>query len=155
MSIKYQVNDFFTYKIKWVKWWYQRASRGYADCDVWSLDSYLNSFLPKALRQLKRDAIGHPATVQGLKTWLNLLEKMALGFESSHRLEDAGNWTMNEGSEIYSTPCPDRLGYSEVKFTNEWTPEQVKHFKELDKKDRETFKNGMNLFAKYYMSLWD
>lgn len=35
-----------------VKWVWQRARYGYAECDLFSLDAYLASWLPSALREL-------------------------------------------------------------------------------------------------------
>ncbi len=142
------------YNLHWFKWWYQRAKRGYADCDIWSLDGYLNSWLPKALRHLKETSHGHPGNVQGFKTWQNILERIALGFEASSRIANTENWVLNEGQEMYSVPTNDPC-LSEIKFKNNWTPEQIKYFRELDKKDYRIFKQGMTLFSKYYMNLWD
>lgn len=38
----------------------QRGRRGWADQDVWSLDGYLNSWLPDALRRLRDTKQGVP-----------------------------------------------------------------------------------------------
>ena len=43
-----------------VKWFIQRGWRGYADCDVWSIDWYLCGWLPGALRQLANNVHGVP-----------------------------------------------------------------------------------------------
>lgn len=154
MSILYRIKD-LRYQFRWIKWWYQRAKRGYADCDVWSIDYYLNSFLPRMLRQLKDETHGHPSSVKGFKTWQGILEKIALGFEASQRLANSDNWVLNEGSEMIFMPPKEGENTGEIKFTNEWTPEQIKHFRELDRKDHQIFKHGMELFVKYYMGLWD
>ena len=64
-KIKYGYFDYMYYPLyrRWyslsripseVKWFIQRGKRGYADCDVWSLDSYLNSWMPEAIHQLKK-----------------------------------------------------------------------------------------------------
>ena len=110
--------------MRWFKWWYQRAKRGYANCDVWSLDWYLNSWLPQAIRQLKNS--GYPADLTPQK-WNDVLERIALGFESADRINKMANWGDNN-SDIA---------------------------KSLDEKDFKLFKYGMGLFAKYYMSLWN
>ena len=148
MRLFYRIKEFFNYDIRWLKWWCQRAKRGFSDRDVWSIDYYLNSILPKMLRQLKETTHGYPGSVQGFKTWQNLLERMALGFEASDRITDAKNWVMNDDNEFYV----ENTFFEE---TNPWTPEQVKSFRELDRRDMRTFKQGMNLFTKYYHSLWD
>lgn len=62
------------------RWFIQRGKRGYADCDVWSLDYYLSGWLPKALREHKNNSQSYP---KGLtqKKWQAMLEKMAKGFD--------------------------------------------------------------------------
>lgn len=35
-----------------LKWFMQRGWRGYADCDVWSLDGYLATWMPQAVRKI-------------------------------------------------------------------------------------------------------
>lgn len=153
MRLFYRLKEFFNSDIYEIKYWYQRAKRGYADRDVWAIDYYLNSFMPKMIRQLKETTHGYPGGLSP-KKWDNILEKIALGFEAADRITDTKNWVMNEGSEMYTVPT-DNPHLTEIKFTNDWTPEQVKHFKELDRKDMRTFKAGMDLFVKHYFSLWD
>jgi hypothetical protein len=69
------------------KWFVQRGYRGYADCDVWGIDWYLTKWLSKAIRQLKNSKLGHPMGMTP-KGWQTRLEKMAVGFDAAHRLED-------------------------------------------------------------------
>lgn len=84
-----------------LKWFYQRGSRGYADCDVWSIDAYIVHWLPAALRQLKKENHGHPTSVcnedidwtthidcKGEERWEALLEEMASGLEMAFVLQD-------------------------------------------------------------------
>ena len=40
------------------KWAYQRAKRGYADCDIWNFDSYLEKIISKGLRELEHTLRG-------------------------------------------------------------------------------------------------
>lgn len=69
------------------KWFIQRGYRGYADCDVWSLDSYLIRWMPKALRKLRDNKIGHPMGMT-MAGWRTRLEKMADGFDAAYELID-------------------------------------------------------------------
>ena len=116
---------------------YQRATRGYADCDVWSIDDYLNSWLPSALRDLKGTA--HPCLGNGVcpsdcdcdTQWDAKLETMALGFEASQRLNDLA-WDDECG------PNPDR------ECIERWTA-----------KEEVTRKAGFARFAEYYRGLWN
>ncbi len=46
--------------VLWVYWKWQRATRGYADCDVWNLNTYLLTWLPSAIRQLRDTGNSYP-----------------------------------------------------------------------------------------------
>jgi hypothetical protein len=43
-----------------VKWFIQRGTRGYAECDVWGLDTYISEVLSKSLRDLAESKTGVP-----------------------------------------------------------------------------------------------
>ena len=45
---------------KCLKWSKQRIVRGYADCDTWSIDGYLQKLLPDMLQYLKDNRHGSP-----------------------------------------------------------------------------------------------
>ena len=71
----------------------QRGLRGYAIEDVWSLDDYLASWLPHALRDLYQHpsmAAGYPPSdnVKTQKQWHRILETMAQGFDAHHTLAE-------------------------------------------------------------------
>jgi len=42
------------------RWYYQRATRGWADCDVWGLDSYICDVMVPALEHLRKTKGGVP-----------------------------------------------------------------------------------------------
>jgi len=68
-----------------VKWFIQRGCRGYADCDVWSLDGYLLRVIPSALDQLRKECHGHPCDLSP-ESWDYILEKIADGLRSEEKL---------------------------------------------------------------------
>lgn len=70
-----------------VKWFIQRGRRGYADCDVWSLDYYLAGWLPKALTHLQDNNISHPTGMTS-KGWKTRLEIMKQGFLAVQKMND-------------------------------------------------------------------
>ena len=43
-----------------IKWSRQRVHRGYADCDIWAMDSYLQRLIPDMLQALKDTRHGSP-----------------------------------------------------------------------------------------------
>ncbi len=68
---------------KRIKWFIQRGTRGYADCDTWSLDSYIAGWLPSALRQFADEAFSHPiGTPMG--KWKKTLRDIATNLEKAH-----------------------------------------------------------------------
>lgn len=120
------------------KWFLQRGWRGYSDRDNWSIDSYLNLWMPTALRNLKRGP-GYPVDMMPMeyqlsgndiptevcdaayKRWQDTLENMAKGFEAAAALSE----------EI---PMPD-------------SPRRIQLEREMEL--------GLRLFAEHYFSLWD
>jgi len=121
-----------------LKWFFQRAWRGYGDNDSWSLDDYLNSWLPQAIRSLKSGS-GYPVdvylTLYPNEDWMNMdpihstlahahwheiLESMAQGFEAAAKI-------------------------SAFEFDGAT---------ELDTLQRQMHE-GLRLFSQYYQNLWD
>ena len=45
---------------KCVKWSKQRITRGYCDCDVWEMFSFLQTLIPDMLQTLKDTRMGSP-----------------------------------------------------------------------------------------------
>jgi len=97
----------------------QRALRGYGNTDLWNLDSYLDGWLPLALRELARIHVGYPSVVYDhygtelykldweiteedsercSTIWEQTLERMALGFDA-HRVLTEHSWSMNTEAE--------------------------------------------------------
>ena len=93
-----------------IKWFLQRGWRGYADCDLWSMDDWLAEMLPRALRQLKENKHGTPIICfpeeyrgwyegdapdgmheTAVAKWDGILNSMIKGFEAHRELEDL-NW---------------------------------------------------------------
>ena len=65
---------FYEYYRK-IKWVIQRGLRGYADCDVWSLDMYLVRWLPDAINKLRTNLHGYPIEMTS-ESWDATLQEM-------------------------------------------------------------------------------
>ena len=65
-------------------YFWQRGTRGYADCDVWSLDMYLSQWLPLALDSMKGGSYPGQRGMTS-KRWDEILDKMAEGFKAYYR----------------------------------------------------------------------
>ena len=155
----------------WALFHYQRATRGWADCDTWSLDGYLNEWLPDALRHLKLHTNGFPASMyteeeakivqpygtlwagedadqRAADKWGYILTKIIVGFEANKRMMD-GLYESELG------PYPDGA----LDFNDPVRDAIIKERFELEKpfieRDKQLFAEGMALFVQYYNSLWD
>lgn len=143
---------------------YQRAKRGWSKYDVWNLDTYHSEVMVGALSHLKIDKQGYPAGVEAEATcpftpeteqyfnfyitvWENIVEEMIEGFRAHLRIQDG----------MYD----DKLGpYPDFPYTNR-TPEQEKILDDrleamnaLVQEDERLRARGLELFSKYYPSLW-
>lgn len=67
------------------RWFIQRGSRGWADCDVWSLDNYLAGWVPDALDRLLANKLGHPIGMTR-KGWDTRLKRMKEGFVEANKI---------------------------------------------------------------------
>lgn len=151
------------------KWFIQRGRRGWADCDTWSLDYYLNSWMPAALRHLKAHKHGTPMSVFptgpeytkdcgnpteeaeaiAIARWDEIMDKMIAGFEASERINDSlyekelGDYPMRRpdglSRDAWEKVGNDRFAASRL----------------LEERDEKIMEEGLALFAKHYHSLWD
>lgn len=150
-----------------VKWFIQRGRRGYADCDVWSIDHYINGWMPAALRRLKDTKQGLPCSIfepedcgedghpseegteRAQARWNAIMDKMIAGFEADQRASDG---VYEE--ELGQYPLDRPSGVSAAAWA------KVKHdrfeaSKFLTKRDETLSEEGRALFMKHYHSLWD
>jgi hypothetical protein len=128
-------------KAKW-----QRSTRGWADCDVWSLDSWFQHVMPNMLRQLAENKMGIPMTVF-TKEELALME---LG-EEVDDTNAAKRWdtilhTMAHRLEAHQRFWDNMDKYSELD-TKAFMKKEDESIKEVDA--------GLEMFVKYFWSLWD
>jgi hypothetical protein len=165
----------------WAKYKIQRANRGWADCDIWSLDWYLSSWLPDALRRLKDTKHGTPFSVFpeeqefidetgnpteqaceiAKKRWDEVLCKMIAGFEAFVRIGDSPTSYEPEIGEFphVEWKCiPTENGTVRLLFTeeedraiDEWRARESP----LIARDQKIWEEGAALFIKHFGSLWD
>lgn len=119
-------HKFALYLLKDIIAFIQRGKRGWADCDLWNLDEYLMSWLPSALRNLAENHSGHPCGLTN-KKWTSILNKMADGFGG--------------------------VGESEKLYFNGKI--NIKDCMENEKLEAKHLQKSLELFSKYFTSLWD
>lgn len=124
-----------------IKWFIQRGYRGYADCDAWSIGDYLNSWLPNAIAELKKSKHGTPAIMltEVFGEDYKVIEPPQEDWDKCH-----ARWQEIMSQMIQAFKAQKTLDECKVQYNS-------KKWKELEK----VHKIGMELFAKYYMCLWD
>lgn len=82
-----------------IKYFVQRGMRGYSDRDTWSIDYYLSSWMPRALRSIAKTGMSYPGVgeVNTPKKWAEIIKKMEKGFEASNKL---GDWKYSNPEEL-------------------------------------------------------
>ena len=81
-----------------IRAFYQRGTRGWADCDTWGLNYYLSCWLPQALKRLRDNSRGCPPELfdvtditheDNCHKWKDILDEMIDGFEAYRKFEDS------------------------------------------------------------------
>jgi len=70
----------------WVRlrWRYQRSKRGWADRDVWSLDSYLAKLIGSSIASLRNHGHGYPSDIT-LEQWDDVLTRISEPLLAYHK----------------------------------------------------------------------
>lgn len=102
---------------RWVRFFYQRRTRGFDDSETWALDTSLSRLIVPRLKRFKELLDGHPAEMT-FEEWNEILDEMIWSFD----------WFASE---------------KRWDLTNE---EEVVQLKRAEA--------GIQLFAKYFDSLW-
>lgn len=134
------------YEIK--KFW-QRGRHGYADVDVWSLDSYLNSIIFNGVIKLRDNLHGHPQELT-LNKWKRILEKIIWTFETAINIKNGKYIYMepDKRSESYYIKCKKMA--KNLNKDLEENSHYVMTFAECEK-----YEEGWQLFQKWFFHLWD
>ena len=138
----------FFHGLKYLK---QRAFRGYADCDLWSIDCYLCEIMPKMLKRLQETTHGYPIGFTE-ETWDQALDKMIEGFEAAKRIIDDEYMDKVQPDWYKKIMTMDKANkFDEPIFTVESNKKAL----EMIKADEELFKTSMKIFVDNYFGLWD
>lgn len=110
-DIKLALKPSFIYRLK-DKWFdfkmrCQRFKRGYADCDVWNINTWFTYNIVPMLQHLRDNHCGFPGTpeVPDDETWCKVLDRMIFCFKES--LEDSPCEVKNPYKEEYDKRFDD------------------------------------------------
>lgn len=146
-----------------IKWFIQRGRRGWADCDIWSFDSYLCSWMPDALKAIKEDKHGVPSeffpngveepTEEDWKVaiaeWHKALDVMIEGFLAHRRIVEL-DYPFPLKQKDPEIQHSDDSSIS-VLLSHEYDMSLATQFVE---RDTRYFNKGMKKFVEHFGSLW-
>ena len=154
LSWRYPLNWWKNIKLffRRFKWAWQRATRGFADCDIWDLDSSILNYLSGTLKQLSEIAEGWPGNEQFPKyeDWTNFLKEMSEKFAAA-----------NESNEYYPTPMADKWWEWAQEHKgchpddNPYVQDMLKEYQENDLKHERDFAEAWSAIGEVFWDLWD
>ncbi len=128
---------------RWLGWCWQRAFRGWADCDVWDMHSYVSFVFVPMLKAFRENTHGYPGygVADTPEKWDALLGEMLEGFEAAKRVGEDDYYKIVNGDSLNAI------------FTA--TPNDVAEWSRLAKEDRKLFEKKMKVFTRWFFHLWD
>lgn len=153
MSWRHPINWWENIKLffRQFKWAWQRATRGFADWDIWNLDSSILNYLSGTLKQLSEIACGWPGNKQFPKyeDWTSFLKEMSEKFAAA-----------DESNDYYSTPIADKWWkwMEEHKGSLEENPYKELMFEEYNENDlkrERDFAEAWSAIGEVFWQLWD
>jgi hypothetical protein len=133
-----------------LRWWtwvkpfvysYQRVTRGWADCDTWSLDNHIAGVLADAIQHLRIHTHGYPNGLSE-KKWDAILVDITAGFDAVQ--------IMDEMEPEYTEDQTQEGLFGGPKRIYDWDK-----YNGLKAEHKKVFDKGMKLFHKYFFDLWD
>ena len=130
-------------------WFYQRGRHGWADCDVWNFDYYLADIIIAGVRRL-RGGLSCPSELLG-KDYFDLKDK-----KEKRLREDKAH---EEWEQILEDIAQGFEAFKELGLKTVWYKRLKDGRQKLDlERERILYKKvkkGLQLFAEWYMALWD
>ena len=148
------------------KWAYQRATRGYADCDIWDMDSWILNLFHDSLNHLADNHMGYPGDDRYPtdEEWTTQLKDLAQLF-----------YQANESNDYYPTPVADKWyewrkehqatwvdevinGMTLQRYNQEESPYDKAMIEEANRNDKmrdADFHRAWNIMGSLFWNLWD
>lgn len=117
-----------------LKFAWQRCVRGYADCDVWNMDTYLAQYIKAVLNHLENKGHGYPLEFTEEEWKANLVEGQRLA-----------NQVLNSYDETEYVNCLIEKNYTKL--------EKVAN--EMDKNQKETISKMCDWLKENWIYLFD
>ena len=130
-----------------IKWWFQKKSRGYSDCDLWDLDNSLGQHIVKCLKAFKKmNRVGIPCK------YLKMDEngKATVSMKAAEKARNKDLQDMIDGFEFLTTKGDDFLTECYKKYPKNSKKSYAEYEKALEEAQVKAQK-----FVTNFNSLWD
>lgn len=128
-----------------IKLAWQRATRGYADYDVWAIDDWFMAIMPNMLTDLKEKSVGTPYFGHGVeedsKIWDSILDKMI------YLLKEMNEDTSSQQNEFFDAYVVS----DNPQICQAYRSRQAEVDRYLETCKNEFF----SLFTEHFYKLWD
>lgn len=147
----------FKYFFRSFKYAYQRATKGYCDCDVWECFDYYTHVISGTLHELADNHMGHPDDMTP-ESWTATLHEIAEHLEKSlEENELLPQPKTDEWNEAFER-APNILlfdGGRWISVDDELTKAMHKEQEELRKLRSAEKDMALDMLKKYWYHLWD
>jgi len=128
-----------------IKWFFQRAIRGWADCDTWCFDWYLAKIISQGLKRLKKHKMGFPA-VYTEKQWDEIIDCIIKAFELSQKVCN---------NELEYVPRLPPESYNDSLWEDIEKIARKYESRCMTREEEAEMKKGFKLFVDNFFSFWD
>lgn len=145
----YFQHGYYNLKAAW-----QRATKGYANRDVWNMDTWFLQVFPAMLKQLSQESHGHPISFNSYEEWTEFLYQLAMDFEKCQ--DDEGN-DENEYYDDYIKSL-DTMRYENGRIVfddDEISKLYFDRMKETSKERQKLLEDCFARTATCFYGLWD
>lgn len=143
---------FFRYRmLKEIKYWFkkqwQKITTGFPHEDSWEFRSWCARESAKRLRHFRNHLNGHPGTLT-MKEWEDILDEIIWCMENIDN--DPDPIYPEDYKHGYTLGPPNEAGACEIIFNDKRSPDFTPVWEHVER-----VSNGMELFGKWYLNLWD
>ena len=137
------------------KWAYQRAKRGFADCDAWNMDGWILNLFHDSLSYLADNHYGYPGNDEYPtdEAWTAQLKELAQLF-----------YQANESNEYYPTPAANKwwewvkahpVTFGDAREEGPYDKAMIEEANRNDKMRDADFHHAWNIMGSLFNNLWD
>jgi len=151
-NIHYWVRCHFKYP-------YQRIKYGFADNDVWGLNSYLTDVIIGSVTKLRSNPMGHPCQFNSLQEWQTELDEIIKAFDDYKNYDDNSHARLDVLHKQHNIPTWQEVASGELgKFTDYLNNPKYKLPRDVYKKfwdDELVIHNNIKKRMKRIIDVWD